>query len=163
MIQEIFLLLLTKGLFTLVDGDTYRTVGHLNWFASKAKNGYYAKTNIKRDYIGNYKSKYQLVYLHHVIMGNPLNGLTIDHIDGNTLNNTKNNLRIVTQRQQCQNRHINKSSKYPGVYLRKCKYKDKIYTYWDARIRIKGKIVLLGSFKIEEEAYKVYQNALLAL
>lgn len=77
----------------------------------------------------------------------------IDHIDGNGLNNTRDNLRIVSCRQNNQNRHISKSSKYPGVSFNKFRGK------WHAYIRVGKKRKHLGYFNTEEEAFNVYKHA----
>lgn len=42
-------------------------------------------------------------YLHRLLMGSPV-GLVVDHINGNTLDNTDENLRVVTHAQNAQNR-----------------------------------------------------------
>jgi hypothetical protein len=44
------------------------------------------------------------ILLHRLVMGSPSNGFVIDHINGNGLNNTDANLRIVTVAQNAQNR-----------------------------------------------------------
>jgi hypothetical protein len=85
---------------------------------------------------------------------NPPNDLQIDHIDGNGLNNQKSNLRVVTHRENHQNRQHKKSSKFPGVSWNK-KIKK-----WNAKIRIGNKSLHLGYFYDEEEASKAYSLAL---
>ncbi|MGL5936547.1 MAG: HNH endonuclease [Cetobacterium sp.] len=74
----------------------------------------------------------------------------VDHIDGNKLNNTRENLRIVTHTQNSMNRKSagGSSSQYIGVYLSKSNNK------WAAQINIKGKKTHLGSFTCEIEAAK---------
>jgi hypothetical protein len=81
-------------------------------------------------------------------------GMETDHKNGNGLDNQKSNLRIVTHRQNCQNQHINKTSKYVGLYW------DKKANKWTSRIVINGKQKNLGSFDSEEEAYKSYIDKL---
>ena len=83
--------------------------------------------------------------------------MVTDHIDGNPLNNQRDNLRICSSRENNQNhRHKsatrNYSSKYPGVYWHKRAEK------WMAYIKINKKRKHLGLFLIEEEAAKAYQN-----
>ena len=96
--------------------------------------------------------------MHHAIMGKPPKGLMRDHIDGNTLNNQRYNLRFVTSRQNNQNRkNINKSSKYPGISWHK---RDKI---WQSRILINCKRKHLGYFNTEAEAFNAYKQAVEAI
>lgn len=49
--------------------------------------------------------KIRRIHLHRLIMDCP-KGLFIDHIDGDGLNNKRNNLRIVTHKENMQNKHI---------------------------------------------------------
>ncbi len=82
-------------------------------------------------------------------------GYQIDHRDGNGLNNTRDNLRHVTVRQNQQNRrNINKSSIYPGV----CRIKNS--GKWCATICINGKNKRLGNYNTEREAFNAYLKAL---
>lgn len=83
-------------------------------------------------------------------------GFMIDHKDGNGLNNQRANLRHVTNRQNQQNRHTTKASKYPGVTFRTGRKKVK----WRSRITINKKVKHLGYFDSEIEAFKAYQIAL---
>lgn len=66
----------------------------------------------------------------------------IDHIDGNTLNNRINNLRVVPQSENNKNRAIpiNNKSGVIGVHL------DKERSLWKAQISKNGRLINLGRF-----------------
>ena len=87
--------------------------------------------------------------MHAVILNHPV-GMVADHIDGNGLNNQRENLRIVTHRENSLNRHIPKSSKYPGVHW------DNQRGKWRSRIRVAGKNRHIGYFNSEESAAREY-------
>ncbi len=94
------------------------------------------------------------ISFHRLVMGNP-EGLKVDHLDGNPLNNKKENLRICTQQQNVMNRIANKNStsKYKGVsWLSKP-------GRWAAQIGINGKNILLGTFNCEKTAAIAYNEA----
>lgn len=76
------------------------------------------------------------------------NDLVVDHINGNTLDNRKCNLRLITQSQNTLNQLSSKngSSKYIGVYY------HKITKKWAATIGINGKSTYLGVFDREQDA-----------
>lgn len=102
----------------------------------------------------NEKGGYSTVGMHRVIM-DAKKGQIVDHIDGRGLNNTRNNLRIVTASQNAINRKIrsDNSSNVVGVSLDKKKAK------WIARITVDGKKIKLGEFKTLEEAVEVRKKA----
>lgn len=97
----------------------------------------------------------------NMVIGKPQNGLVIDHIKSfnnipKELNNTKENLRIVTQQQNLMNRAKQKrkcTSQYVGV-----SYKSK-RNKWEAAIGINGKNKFLGQFNTEEEAHQARLKA----
>ena len=80
--------------------------------------------------------------------------LVVNHIDFNPLNNNVNNLEVVTQRENANQKHIKSTSKYVGVHL------DKERNKWISFIRINNKKIYLGRFTNEIEAHNAYQNAL---
>lgn len=82
-------------------------------------------------------------------------GLSVDHIDMDKLNNHIENLRLVTSRQQKQNTGLQKgnTSGFRGVCWSKRTKK------WRARIGNNGKLQNLGSFDSKEEAAAAYWQA----
>ena len=86
---------------------------------------------------------------------NPNNKTTVDHIDSMAkLNNTTENLRWATQKEQCRNisARSNASSQYKGVCW------NKFHSRWTAAITIDVKRIHLGYFKSEEEAALTYNK-----
>lgn len=70
----------------------------------------------------------------------------IDHIDGNTYNCIRSNLRAVTHQQNCMNRHsISAKSGVKGVY-------PNTGGHWIARLKLDGKIINLGTYDTIPEA-----------
>jgi hypothetical protein len=142
---------LTQGLCAMVDDEDYTELNTYNWNASKQGHTYYV---IRYDI--SKSGKKTTTSMHRAIMKTP-KGMVTDHKDGNGLNNCKSNLRVVTQRQNRQNIHTAKSSKYPGVRWHKKAKK------WYTQIRIGDKRKHLGSFTTEIEVYKAYLAALKSL
>ena len=90
--------------------------------------------------------------LHRVIM-NAKKGEIVDHINRNTLDNRKINLRICTQSNNCANSvSCIKSSKYKGVSV--CKHTKK--KKYKAQITKDKKTRTIGRFYTEKEAAKAY-------
>jgi hypothetical protein len=90
-------------------------------------------------------------FLNHIQNGHKI---VVDHIDSNTLNNNVNNLRLITQRENCSKEKTIKKGLPVGVHYHK---RDKKY---ESHITINGKLKYLGRFKTIEEASNVYQNKL---
>jgi hypothetical protein len=141
------LIKLTQGLVTTVDDEDCEELNKYNWCAHKNCNTFYA---VRTDYSNG---KRELIRMHRQITNNNSKNPT-DHIDGNGLNNCKENLRIVTTRQNAQNIHTKKTSIYPGVCWHKTRKK------WRANIRINAILKHLGSFDNEIEAHQAYVKAL---
>jgi len=143
---------LTQNKYAIVDDIDYKRVSLFKWHVQKDKNTFYARTNTSKK-LGSQRT----VRMHHFIVGFPLHNLKVDHINGNGLDNRKENLRIISNRENCQNtvksRFGLKTSIYPGVNWMKAKKK------WRAEIQINGKQIHLGLFESEEEAAYKYEEA----
>jgi len=80
--------------------------------------------------------------------------MQIDHEDGDKLNNSPGNLRLVTQRENLQNQHFHRSGKLVGAIFSKQKNK------WTAQIEINDKNIYLGLYDTELEAHQIYMKTL---
>ncbi len=100
---------------------------------------------------------YKQLSLHSLIaeaMGLSLpEGSTIDHINRNKLDNTRENLRVATSSEQAINRGMPKNNTlgYKGISF--------IKNVWRAQIQRGGKRRHLGSFASKEAAYAAYKTA----
>ena len=91
--------------------------------------------------------------LHRVIVGAP-KGMRVDHIDLNPRNNTRANLRICTQSQNCANRLARRTaSPYKGVTLVGGRLR------WQAQITVRGETMILGRFTDDADAARIYDEA----
>jgi len=90
-------------------------------------------------------------YLHRVLTDAP-KGNDVDHINGNGLDNRRENLRLCTRSQNNANRHRtqSKSSPYKGVHL------EKQTGRWRAEVHHLGKRHTLGRFDRIEDAANAY-------
>jgi len=138
---------LTQGKFAIVDAEGYDRLVKYKWSCSQDGNNFYAYTFLSE---GNKKKR---VFMHRLIMNAP-EGLVVDHIDRNGLNNRKCNLRLCTKAQNVQNSRPrrNRSSKYKGVFWNKLNKK------WSASIHKGDKRIYLGGFDDEIEAALAYDR-----
>lgn len=91
--------------------------------------------------------------MQRLIMNAP-EGLVVDHIDGDTLNNVRSNLRLCTQRQNQFNRRgkRNSSSRFRGVNLHRRHWRAEIFC-------LDGSRKYLGSFDNEVDAARAWNAA----
>ena len=114
----------------------------------------YNTVALYKNNIGKTYKVHQLVAIHFLNhIPNGMN-IVIDHIDLNKLNNNVHNLRIVSQRENSNKKHIKSSSSFVGVSW------DKFTGKWKSKIVINGKTKHLGRFTDELEAFNAYQTAL---
>jgi len=129
----------------MVDDEDYDMLNKYKWHTKQSHNTLYAVRKPRNSYSR---------FMHRTIIDVP-EGMETDHIDGNGLNNQKKNLRIVTHRENGQNRHQikEKTSRFTGVDWYKSRGK------WRAQIRIRGRPKHLGYFVCEEDARMAYAKA----
>ena len=80
-------------------------------------------------------------------------GIEVDHRDGNRTNNSPNNLRLVTTRENSQNKSQHRAGRPVGAYLHKTSGK------WLAQIQVNGKGCHLGLYGTQKEAHEAYMRA----
>ncbi len=132
-----------RGKTTLVDDDVFEKYHNLKWHGHRgAKNG-----KIYVTHTGGLR-------LHRLILGITKSDIHVDHIDGNTLNNLRENLRPATaQQNQCNyRREMVSISGFRGVNLQR-------NGTFQARISLNGKLKHLGTFKTAEQAARAYDGA----
>lgn len=139
---------LTNNQVAIVDEEDYEDMIKHNWCAAwdNHTKSYYAL----RTKVSNGR---KTVRMHREIMNTPKN-METDHINHDTLDNRKQNLRIVT----CSQNHMNQrlkpcTSKYKGVSL------DEKAKKWKAQINFKGKNRHLRYLDEEEDAAIYYDVA----
>ena len=144
---------LGNGLASLVDDEDFEYLSQFKWYATKRGHKLYAKRNLPRDN-GIRRSE----SIHRVVMKYP-KGVSIDHIDGDGLNNQKSNLRICTSSQNMANQPKQRSntSGYKGVCW------NKNVSKWQVQIRFQWEPIYLGVFEDKIEAAKVYDAKALEL
>jgi HNH endonuclease/AP2 domain len=95
------------------------------------------------------------VRLHRAIM-QPIAGMFVDHVDGDVLNNRRENLRVCTRAQNRRNRRKISTpavSRFIGIAW------DQEKRRWQARISKAGVRRRLGRFASEEAAALAYDDA----
>lgn len=148
---------LTQNKYALVDDDDFPMLSKYSWNAHKYGEKYYAETNI-RVAPGRKNGSFRNLKMHRLIM-NAKPGQIVDHINHDTLNNKKNNLRLCTSAENSRNtnkRAWNKSG-CKGVNWHKASNK------WIAQIGIssggKRKNLYLGIFDKAKDAAIAYDIA----
>ena len=145
---------ITKGKKVLIDDEDYERLIKFKWHTVKGQNTDYAYTD-NRILIDGIKREGEQIAMHRFILGLTKKDKLIDHIDRNGLNNQKNNLRLVTNQENCFNvppKHKNKTSKYKGVYKTE-------NGKFEAQIKINYRSNSLGRYTSEEMAAKIYDAA----
>lgn len=131
----------------LLDDEDYDRISqdfnNLKWSITKNRKGLYAQKRV------NNKN----IYLHRYIMNNPSG--VVDHINHNTLDNRKSNLRITSNANNLRNGTLrsNNTTSITGVSY------DSARKKYIATIKVNYKTIYLGRFKTLEEAKQVRKNA----
>jgi hypothetical protein len=89
--------------------------------------------------------------MHRLLLGEP--AAIVDHVNGDTTDNRRENLRLCSHTQNMQNRKVSRSNRsgFKGIYPDKGR--------WRAEIQANGIKHRLGSFETPEAAAAAYQVA----
>lgn len=145
----------TKNIQFEIDDEDYELIKNFKFFyVSNGTGQFYIRIGINNKVIG----------LHRYLLNVTDRTLYVDHIDGNTLNNRRSNLRIVSSKQSQHNtagkKRKNATSKYKGVRYRKGRKLNKM---WTACISDGGKFIFIGDYLTEIEAAKAYNEKALTI
>mgnify|MGYP001570422542 FL=1 len=137
---------LTKNKSALVDNEDFKYLNAYKWYAHKNGNTFYALRSKPRG--GGFPRK--KLHMHREILKlKEGDGKIVDHINGDGLDNRRQNLRITSPRENTQNSSLHRSGKLVGT-------KKLPSGNWEARLWFKGKYRYLGVFSSELEAHQAY-------
>lgn len=146
--EDVSLIALGYKRYAIVDTEDLRRLSRFRWFASNK-----SKKSSKPKFYAQRNDVDKTIYMHHEVLS--MDGsIQLDHINGNTLDNRKANLRVCTRRQNSQNSRKRQgcSSRFKGVFWSKNTGK------WRARIKNSVKRIHLGYFESESQAAKAYDE-----
>lgn len=137
------MILKVRHLNVFIDDEDYERIKNFNWGIAVKKNVPYIQATTK--------APRKTIQLARLIM-NAEAGYLIDHVNGDTLDNRKENLRAASKKTNAQNMkpNANTTSKYKGVCW------DKFRNKWRASIKVNNRQCHIGRFNLEEEAAKAY-------
>lgn len=149
---------LTRGYVAIVDDEDYEELSRWKWNAHAQQDGIiYARRSV---HVPNKTRKSRSVCIgitmHRQVLRLPVGDKRRgDHIDGNTLDNRKQNLRIATVRQNAWNHRtpVNSTSGVCGVYWNKRERR------WVAQIKAPDKNIYLGQRKNFDDAVALRREA----
>lgn len=135
-------IILTKGNVAIVDDEDYDEISKYKW---RTQGDSYAARDEWE--FGVRKQ----IYMHREVM-EAKDKEVVDHINHNTLDNRRENLRVCAQVLNMANARIrsDNTSGYKGVTWYK---RDK---KWKAQLQYKGKNINLGTFESRHDAAKMY-------
>lgn len=139
-------ILLTRNKIALIDDEDFEKVSQFKWLCNAS--GYVVHHLPRKD------GKRQALWMHRLILNAP-KSMVVDHINHDTLDNRKENLRLCSRNENCHNRLKNKKSLsiYKGVCWQKRVGK------WRGQIILAGKKKHIGYFTSEDIAAKAYNEA----
>jgi len=147
---------LTRGYSVLVSNKDYASLNQFSWQVLIRKRTCYAQRGLRQHEPGFPNT----VLMHVQILGS-VPGFTVDHKNGDGLNNTRRNLRRATKSQQLQNTRSHSDSRasvFKGVRLHKPTNRWKSQKF-NACIQVGGVHHGLGYFNSEKDAARAYDKA----
>lgn len=147
---------LGHGASAVVDDEDLRLVSPFPWHLLRSPR---PERSYARGWVleGGSRNK---VLMHRFILG-ITGGLDVDHINGDGLDNRRENLRVCTRAENNANQRpvykhggdAKRQSRYRGVCWQEDAHK------WRARIKVDGRCIHLGLFCSEDEAARTYDVA----
>lgn len=140
-----------RGVEFIIDADDYELVSKYRWTVGKSN------LKSRKEYLcirtsANFGEKKRAISLPKLIMGIESGGMVVDHVNGDTFDNRKQNLRVCSPADNRKNLPIytNNTSGYKGVCIHGNKYR--------ARIRVDKKTINGGVYSSAREAAQRYNE-----
>ena len=157
---------LTQGKVALIDDADYESVTRFSWHALHDASGDWRAIRGSRPQIQMSR------FLFGLLVGDPRR---VDHVNGDTLDYRRQNLRVCSQAENVRNRHVRHPSHLKGVAFdpshkrlgprKRLKYAGIVSVErieskpWRAHICVNYQQIRLGRFATEEEAARAYDEA----
>ena len=142
---------LTQGQVALIDDEDFELVSKHKWSArwNRTSHNFYGICSMRLSC-----GKRSQLLMHRLIIGAP-EGISVDHINRNSTDNRRCNLRLCTNSENMHNRgpQTNNVSGFKGVSWNKRDRK------WQSHICLRGKRMHLGYFSSPEDAFAAYCSA----
>jgi hypothetical protein len=137
---------LGQGKVALVDDEDFDALSAVKWLTRRHRNTFYAHRNVRMP-----DGKWVTEFMHRVILTYKLGrdvavGMHTDHVNGDGLDNRRENLREATggqNQRNCRRRKANPSSQYLGVS------RDTVNNKWQAHVMVDYKSIRLGRYVTE--------------
>lgn len=137
---------LSAGKSAMCSPEDLSELLRFKWHATKSRALFYARRS---------DDNRRGMFMHRELMGAPRH-LTVDHRNGNALDNRRGNLRLATLSQNGANRHTSiGNSRFVGIHW--CRFRKR----WRVAIKIDGRMKHLGYFLDESEAARRHDRAAL--
>jgi hypothetical protein len=134
---------LTHGMVTIVDDQDYDLLSQWKWSAHWGETKTYYASRVENG---------KTILMHRQIL-NAKSNQWVDHKDGNTLDNRRDNIRLCSRSQNMRNRKVpvNNRLGIKGVRVKNGRY--------EARIMSDKRAIFLGGFETALEATLAYNAA----
>jgi len=142
---------LTQGKVAIVDDEDYEELAKYKWCAIQAPNGlWYAQRHDPAQ-----GGRRKTILMHRALMAGD-SPLEVDHINGDGLDNRRENLRLTTKSGNQRNRKAHRAGRLVGAHLvsGSCRRKPWRAQIWDGK-----HMHHLGYFATEQEANECFLRA----
>lgn len=146
---DIAIIPLTQGYVAVIDAQDVPLVEGFRWHAKVQRRSVYAARRRRAGSEGS-----ETVRMHRVI-ADAADGMDVDHLNHDGLDNRRSNLRVCTRSENMHNQRLSKANTtgYKGVRWSRA---DNKYV---ACIKLRGKRIYLGAFDNAEDAHEAYCKA----
>lgn len=137
---------LTQGCVALVDDEDYQLLNSFTWFTHRTRSSNYARNNAYNDGTRIHQ------YMHRIVLGIKDAAIHVDHVNGNGLDNRRQNLRMASQFENARNRQLNRNntSGFKGVFRGS--------RGWRVQLRHNGTRIWGGCYGTAIEAAEAYNK-----